>query len=596
MARIMGHKDVAIIGFGMTGIMAAEELSRDGHEIVALERGAWRDTIPDFSPTFMQDELRFGIRHALHQQPVRETVTFRNNGSQEALPMRRLGSFLPGTGVGGSLVHWNGQCWRFLPSDFTIRSHYTERYGADFIPEDMTVQDWGVTYDDLEPFYDKFEYLLGISGRAGHVKGVKQDGGNPFEGPRSRDYPNPPLKRTYATTLFDQAARDLGLDPFPCPAGQASQPYTNPLGVTMGACSYCGYCERFGCGNYSKSTMQTTVLPALRSRSNIELRTLSEVTRIVTKSGRATGVEYTDIEGNEYFQPADLVLLCAYPLHNVRLLLNSEIGEAYDPDAATGQVGRNYAYQIVSSVGVTFKDKILNPFIGSGALGQVVDNYNGDNFDHRGAEVEGKSFVGGGYIALYTTGSRPISTNSGGGEAATGGAIEWGSDWKRKAAESYLHSATIITHGSVQSHRGNYLSRDERYTDHLGHPLMRMTFDFTQNEHEMSDFLTGRAKRIAEAMQPDKVSANPRQGHYSIVPYQTTHNTGGAIMGTSPDSSVVNIYGQSWQVPNLFVFGASMFPQNAGYNPTGTVGALLYFGLDRMRAEYFRNPGPLVQA
>ena len=116
----------------------------------------------------------------------------------------------------------------------------------------MTIQDWGVTYDELEPYYDKFEYLCGISGKAGNLKGQIQDGGNPFEGPRSRDYPNPPLEMVYGPTLFAAAAKEIGHKPFPCPAANMSRAYTNPLGVTLAPCTYCGFCEKFGCGNYSK--------------------------------------------------------------------------------------------------------------------------------------------------------------------------------------------------------------------------------------------------------------------------------------------------------------------------------------------------------
>ena len=154
-------------------------------------------------------------RYELFQEPARETLTFRNNTNETALPMRHLGSFLPGAGVGGAGIHWNGQNWRFLPTDFMVRSQTTQRYGAQMIPQDMTIQDWGVTYDELEPYYDKWEYLCGISGKAGNIKGQIQSGGNPFEGPRSRDYPNPPMEMTYAPVLFGQAAKDIGLHPFP---------------------------------------------------------------------------------------------------------------------------------------------------------------------------------------------------------------------------------------------------------------------------------------------------------------------------------------------------------------------------------------------
>ena len=99
------------------------------------------------------------------------SVTFRNNVNQTALPVRTWGAFMLGNGVGGAGVHWNAETWRFLPTDFTLKSHLTQRYGASFLPDDMTIQDWGVTFDDLEPHYDEFEYLCGTSGQAGNLNG-----------------------------------------------------------------------------------------------------------------------------------------------------------------------------------------------------------------------------------------------------------------------------------------------------------------------------------------------------------------------------------------------------------------------------------------
>src|SRR6185437_5172967 len=121
------------------------------------------------------------------------------------------------------------------------------RYGKSAIPDDMTIQDWGVTYQELEPFYDRFEYLCGASGKAGNLNGQIQPGGNPFEAPRSREYPNPPMALSYPPTLFGEAAQRLGHKPFPHPSANMSRAYTNPLGVQLGPCTYCGFCEKFGC-------------------------------------------------------------------------------------------------------------------------------------------------------------------------------------------------------------------------------------------------------------------------------------------------------------------------------------------------------------
>ena len=182
MARRLPRKDAVIIGLGWTGSIHAQELTDAGLDVVAIERGPWRDTATDFPISYAQDELRYRLQHQLFLQPAQTSVTFRNNASQTALPVRNWGAFMLGNGVGGGGLHWNAETFRFLPSDFVARSHLTQRYGEKFLPEDMTIQDWGVTYDDLEPHYDQFEYLCGTSGTAGNIKGAIQEGGNPFEG------------------------------------------------------------------------------------------------------------------------------------------------------------------------------------------------------------------------------------------------------------------------------------------------------------------------------------------------------------------------------------------------------------------------------
>src|SRR6202040_1826171 len=173
MARRLPRKDVVIVGLGWTGSILAYELSPTGLEVVAIERGPWRDTASDFNIGTAPDELRYAVRHDVFLRPKQETLTMRNNPSQAALPIRKWGSFLPGNGVGGAGVHWNGQTWRFLPTDFNIRSHLEQRYGKDALPADMTIQDWPLSYDEIEPFYDRFEKLCGTSGKAGNLKGVK---------------------------------------------------------------------------------------------------------------------------------------------------------------------------------------------------------------------------------------------------------------------------------------------------------------------------------------------------------------------------------------------------------------------------------------
>jgi gluconate 2-dehydrogenase alpha chain len=570
----------------------ANELTDEGLDVMAIERGPWRDAPTDFPPTYVQDELRYRVRHELFLRPDQLTFTFRNKSDQTALPIRSWGAFMPPNGVGGGGVHWNAETWRFLPSDFVLKTHLTQRYGASFLPDDMTIQDWGITYDELEPFYDRFEYLCGTSGTAGNLRGQIMEGGNPFEGARSRPYPTPAQAQPFSHTLFGKAARELGYKPFPQPSGNLSQAYTNPLGLKMGPCTYCGFCEWFGCANYSKASPQTTILPYLVRKPNFSARDNSEVIRInLDKSGqKATGVTFVDTSNQEWEQPADLVILSAYTMFNVHLLLHSKIGRPYDPVANTGTVGRNYTHQTISSVNGFFDPKKynFNPFIASGAIGMCIDEFNGDNFDHGPL-----GFVGGGYMGQVQTGGRPIETSH-----VPPGTPKWGAAWKRAVKENYLSTVTPGTgvHGSFYSYRDIYLDLDPTYKDRFGRPLMRITMDFKDNEIKQNKFLTDKFAEIIKAMGAEKLDIHYRKAPYDITTYQTTHLNGGAVMGSDPNTSVINRYLQSWDVSNLFVLGASAFPQNAGYNPTGTVGALAFWAADAIRNKYLKSPGRLVDA
>src|SRR5271166_1391980 len=409
MAERLKPVDVVTIGVGLTGSLAALELAKAGLKIVGLERGYSRFTVPDFQSPAIHDELRFSIRKGMMQDNVKEAITFRNGSDQTALPIRRWESFLPGQGLGGSFVHWNGQSFRAQAADFIYRSHILQRYGQKFLdacgPE-LTIQDWGVTYDDLEPYYVRFENLIGVSGKAGNIKGQIQPGGNPLEAPRSGEYPNPPQKETYFGAIFRKGAESLGYHPYPQPSSNLSRAYTNPLGIKMETCIFCGFCERFACPHYAKGSPQTTILPVLLQNPNYELRTLCEVLRINldTTRKKATGVTYVDDTGQEWEQPADLVLITAFPLNNVRTLLLSGIGEPYDPKTGNGVVGRNYSYQTTGGPTVFMDESInVNPFMASGACGTMIDDLSGDNFDHANL-----GFIGGQYVGAIMTGGRPI--------------------------------------------------------------------------------------------------------------------------------------------------------------------------------------------
>jgi gluconate 2-dehydrogenase alpha chain len=582
--------DAVIIGYGWTGAIMAKTLTDAGLSVVALERGPARDTSPDFEYPRIADELKFGVRGDLWQPLANETVTIRHGIQDIAAPYRKYGSFILGNGVGGAGTHWNGQLWRASPEDLRLRTHIEQRYGRKFIPADMTIQDYPVSFEELEPHFDHFEKVCGVSGIAGNLRGQIKPGGNPFEGSRSDEFPTPPLPPIHVARLFEKATAELGYKSFPVPSANSSIAYTNPYGVRLGPCNLCGFCERFGCFLYSKASPQTTILPILADRQNLEVRTNAYVTKILLDrtSKVATGVAYIDESGVEVEQPAALVILSAFQMHNVRMLLLSGIGRPYDPVTGEGLIGKNYAYQMCSVTGAFFSEDVeINPFIGAGSAGQrVIDEFNSDHFDHSHL-----GFIGGSLIFAGGTGGRPIEQMM-----LPPDAPHWGSGWKAAIRKHYRHSAPLGTLGSVMSYRDRYLSLDPTYKDAHGLPLLRITFDWHDNEYRMAAHSAAKMAEIVRAMKPEKqVTLVMRSGnHYDTRVYQTTHTTGGAIIGSNPSNSVINRYSQSWEVPNLFIYGASSFPQNIGYNPTGLLAGLTYFSAAKIRDTYLKSPGPLV--
>ena len=450
------------------------------------------------------------------------------------------------------------------------------------------MQDWGITYDELEPFYDKFEYVCGVVGQGRQHQGAHAARRQPVRRASQPRVPTPPLTPTYDAFLLGQVAQSLGYHPFPRPSSTLSEPFTNPDGQTIGGCIYCGFCERFGCEMGAKASPHMTVIPAALGSGRFDLRTRANVLRVNLDSTRtrAVSVMYLDLQtGREMEQPADAICLTSYVLNNVRLMLLSGIGRPYAATTGQGVVGRSYAYQVAASAVLFFEDKVFNPFIGTGAVGTVVDDYNGDNFDHAGL-----GFIGGGSISAGTTGARPIASHP-----APPGTPRWGSAWKKTVGRYYARNMMIAAQIGDLAYRGNCLDLDPQYQDAYGLPLLRITYDRGPNERRASTYLRDVCERLARGLNPSLVATSDASEHrYSIVPYQSTHNTGGAAMGKDAATSAVNRYLQSWDVPNVFVVGASAFPQNAGYNPTGTVGALAYWAADAIATRYVKKPGLLA--
>jgi gluconate 2-dehydrogenase alpha chain len=576
--------DVAIIGGGWSGLAMANELAgRTSQSVLVLERGIPRKTA-DYA--LDMDELDYAIRLRMMQNIADETITHRHSANATAVPVRQYGSFLPGSGVGGAGEHWNGASWRFLPDLFTLRSHLNQKHGAAKLPADLAVQDWGVTYDDLEPHYWHAEQMLGVSGKAGNLKGKVVEGGNPFEGPRQNEYPLPPLKDAYLSTLFAEGAKKLGYHPYPQPAANLSETYKNPDGITRSACAYCGYCERFGCMVGAKAQPSNTLMPVLARRKNFELRTGAWVRRIIHKDGRATGVEYVDARGEEVFQPAGVVVVATFTLNNTRLLYLSRIGTPYDAATGKGALGRNLTHQAEGNTRIFF-DKPLNSFMGTGALSMRISDFDGDR-----ALTGNEGLLRMGIISTNSFGNRPIGSF----DAMPRGTVNrnWGSEWKAAALKWRDRNAGISLSGEHLSYRQNFMDLDPTYKDKYGDPLLRFTLDWTEHEHRQRSFANEIARKIAAAMGATVDDNPPARGKYNVINYQTTHIQGGAIMGDKRESSVVNRYLQHWDVPNVWVIGASAFPQNASHNPTLTVLALTYWAADAIINRYLKHPEALA--
>jgi gluconate 2-dehydrogenase alpha chain len=432
--------------------------------------------------------------------------------------------------------------------------------------------------------------MLGVSGKAGNIKKKKVPGGNVFEGWRSSEYPTPPTKTPYFSALFRDAAKSLGHHPYQSPAANPSEPYTNPDGISRPSCAYCGFCERFGCMVGAKPQPTNTLLPLIQERKNIAIRSGSSVRRVVYDasgtSKKVRGVNYFDEKGEEFFQPADLVFLASWTINNTRLLLLSGIGEAYNPQAGTGTLGRNLTHQVSVNAATAFFEKPLNRFMGSGANSVYISDFDGDSFDHTGLP-----FLRGGLLQASSPGYRPIANF---GVLPPSVKATWGSQWKKAALESYDRTGPLLFTAEHLAYQGNYMDLDPTYKDRFGDPLVRLTINWGENERKMVEFITPKAVELAHAMGAREVTAFAGLKHYDATRYQTTHIQGGTIMGKSPEHSVVNPFQQHWQVPNLFVLGASTFPQNPSAHPTLTLLALTYRTADAIVGRYLKSPSFLA--
>lgn len=614
--------DVVMVGAGWTAAILAWKLTAEGLSVVSLEQGPTRWASPDFEHN--HDTLRYMIRKAMMVDLGRETWTWRPNPRMPSLPIRQYGAFHPGQGLGGAGIHWAAQTWRFYPSDMQYRTHHVERYGEDRLPEGNRIQDWPLTYEDLEPYYSQVDWDIGISGRAGNLNGEIVEGGNPFEGPRGVPYPLPPLAPSIPAEMFSDACRELGYHPFRQPAAILSQAYTGLSGRPRSGCLYCGFCTRYGCEVDAKASPITDHIPLAMNTGLYEVRPRSYVLHVnMSREGLATGLTYIDLlTGEEHEQPADIVILSGYTLSNVRLMLLSR-GQAH-PDGIgndRGMVGKNLTYQMSKGpVTGVFEGRRFNLFTGNSTIQNVIHDFNADNFDHSDLNFIGGASItcgGGERQPLTSVLSMPVlnmaQNGSNGDEdgngdqgqrerpsvaaevgSLAGSGTEWGEEWKRNLRQNWDSVVGIGIQGESLPYDDQFMDLDPNYRDAFGRPLLRLTFDWHENDYRLYRFVAARCREIMEAMNPTRLSFTEELDPFEVHSYQSTHITGGAIMGDDPNNSVTNKYGQVWDTPNVFVTGAALYPQNPGMNPTGPLLALAYYTGEGMRRIYLRRPAQLM--
>lgn len=574
MARKMKKVDVVVVGSGWAGGTVSAELAKAGYQVVTLERGKKVDR-QDY--VGVKDELRYTNRFDMMQNLSPETITSRVTLEDTALPVRTRKEMMAGTDLGGGSVHWAGATYRWRPYDFEIKSKTIERYGKAKIPEGMTIQDWGITYDEMEPYYDRWEKTAGISGEP-----------DPLGDKRSSDYPNPPMLESPAVRLFKETTKKMGYHPYQVASGNLSQAYTNPDGEKLNACMFCAFCTMYGCDFTAKSDPLATVIPTALKTGKCEIRTNSLVRRVLHTNGKATGVLYVDTRtGVEYEQPADVVVLAAFTFTNNRLLMLSEIGTQYDPKTRKGTIGRNFNGQFnITFLGARgfFDEKKFNLYMGAGALGGTLSDFAGDNFDHTDVD-----FIGGGGIELRQYGDGAIASNH-----VPGDTPRWGPEFKKQSIHYANRSLIVWYTQNTMSWWHNYLDLDPTYKDEFGDPLLRVTNRYTDQDRNMAKFGIEKCSEIMTEMGADIVEKNEIPDEFDHI-YEGGHYAGGIIMGTDPANSAVNNYLQMWDMENVFVVGGSAFPQFGGHHPTATIGALGYRAAEGIE-KYLKEGGMLAEA
>jgi choline dehydrogenase-like flavoprotein len=539
------HVDAIVVGAGAGGGVVAKELAVNGIGVVLFERGGWvkYDDHPNDELISMRGAIKPSMGPDLDKNP--RVRIFGEGADAKITPILGNGSHVAGC-VGSGTVSYGAMAWRFMEEDFKMESTYGKVEGS-------TLADWPISYDDLEPYYEKAEWEIGVSG---------DDSKNPFAPPRRKPHPMPAFENNEDGKVLAAACERMGLNPFSIPMARNSVPYNGRAG-----CIRNRTCAGFACPVGAKNGTHNTVIPTAMASGNCELRTHCQVVEvIVDDDGKARGVRYFDKDNKERIQTADIVVIASSATETPRLLLNSK-SKKFPNGAGNNNdwVGRNlqgHAYTGAQG----FFDYDVHDFAGPGATMAVCD-YNHHN----------EGIIGGGLLAneFYPlpykfTKARPPK------------AARWGAEHKSFQRENFFRYVHVM--GPIQE-MPNFNSRIVAYDkqrDFWGSPIVGMSGTRHPLDHEHCKFLSARAEDIlkeAGATQTLQRVGGKGQGGGS-------HQAGTCRMGDDPATSVVNRYGQVHDIDNLYVADASTFVTNAGFNPALTVMALGYWIGEHMVKKY----------
>jgi gluconate 2-dehydrogenase alpha chain len=539
-------------------------MAQAGMRVVALDKG---QRYSDEDVRIKHDELRYFVRQEISPHMGNDPITWRATADSTAhvLPWSvgplALGPLFvpPSIGVGGGTIHWAAWAWRFREAELRLRTTLVDHLGEQAVTGTAIV-DWPIGYDELEPYYERAEYEIGVSGQAGNLNGEIHDGGNPFEPPRKREYPMPPLRMTAGDEPFVAAARRLGLHPFPAPAAINSVGYQG-----RSACVYCGFCRDYPCHVGAKSSSAVALLPRAMETGNLEVRPYSRVLDVRRDAaGRAAGVRYIDlVQRREREIDAEYVVLAAYAIENARLLLVSGI----DGNGVVGKYFMTHNYGWFTGT----LPEWTNPFAGPAVASSVVDDYTSELVCGTDGAVWGSPIIGfGGDV-------QPVEATRNMPESAP----KFGQGFKDWLRENYRRTFSMYHQTASFPSELFFCDLDPNVRDPFGQPALRITHDWTDRDARDVEFMQVKKRDIAREMGMREYWEAPNRPPYHL----STHEVGTHRMGDDPRSSVVDRFGQCHTVPNLYVLGGGQFPTYGAYNPTLTIYALAYMAADQIRAE-----------